>query len=226
MNPIAWTRTGALLGTLCAACSLESSVFGEPGPDASTSSLGEFSSSASSGTGGSSSMASTTSSSSSSGGLITCGNGTIEVGEECEDSGVLPGDGCGPTCLLEGSPNQCPTGATIKLSGPVVISGTTAEKQNITKVGCGGLEAPDVVFQIIPSKNGPIEIRLETGQTFERALAIRTNCYDTGPQDEVVCADSKTTLVHKVNAQKGISFHVVVTGQQGSAGKYTLTLTP
>ncbi|MBI4019885.1 MAG: hypothetical protein HY367_01020 [Candidatus Aenigmarchaeota archaeon] len=32
-----------------------------------------------------------------------CGNGTVDVGlgEQCDDGNILPGDGCGPTCLLE-----------------------------------------------------------------------------------------------------------------------------
>ena len=35
--------------------------------------------------------------------LSCCGNGTIDKGEDCDDSNSVPGDGCGSTCLLEGS---------------------------------------------------------------------------------------------------------------------------
>ena len=35
-------------------------------------------------------------------GVSTCGDGTLEGLEECDDGGTAPGDGCGPTCLVEG----------------------------------------------------------------------------------------------------------------------------
>src|SRR4029434_4477633 len=30
-----------------------------------------------------------------------CGDGIVQAGEECDDSNVLPGDGCSPTCTIE-----------------------------------------------------------------------------------------------------------------------------
>jgi cysteine-rich repeat protein len=37
----------------------------------------------------------------------TCGNGIVESGEQCDDKGVVDGDGCSSTCQLE-----LPTGCT------------------------------------------------------------------------------------------------------------------
>ena len=43
----------------------------------------------------------------------TCGNGTVEGAEECDDSGTDPGDGCGASCRVEsgwactGEPSVC-----------------------------------------------------------------------------------------------------------------------
>lgn len=39
----------------------------------------------------------------SSAGLSSCGNGSVGVGEACDDGNTAAGDGCGPTCTLEGS---------------------------------------------------------------------------------------------------------------------------
>lgn len=36
-------------------------------------------------------------------GVSVCGNGSVGVGEACDDGNAQSGDGCGPTCLREGS---------------------------------------------------------------------------------------------------------------------------
>src|SRR5574338_845742 len=53
----------------------------------------------------------------------TCGNGIVEVGETCDDGGVVSGDGCSATCQYEsadadgdGIPNTAETGAGIYVS--------------------------------------------------------------------------------------------------------------
>jgi cysteine-rich repeat protein len=238
----------AAFAVVLPACAIESPVFGEPDLDVGAAETSSTTTAGAGGAGGApatstgsgttaSGAASTVSASSvtatassaastSSGGVVTCGNGVIDPGEECDDLGVLPGDGCGPTCILEGSPNLCPSGATMKVNGPVVIAGTTVGKQNITKTSCGGTSAPDVVYQVIPSKSGPLTVQLETPTTYDRVLSVRTNCTDTGFNAELTCADNGTTLSHTVNAQQGISFHVVISGHSGSTGTYTLRLTP
>ena len=33
---------------------------------------------------------------------VTCGNGNVETGEECDDGNLDPKDGCGPDCKVEG----------------------------------------------------------------------------------------------------------------------------
>eukprot|EP01079_Euglenida_sp_SAG-EU17-18_P004637 gene4637-4838_t len=35
--------------------------------------------------------------------FATCGNGVVDAGEQCDDSGTQPGDGCSASCLLETS---------------------------------------------------------------------------------------------------------------------------
>ncbi len=34
-------------------------------------------------------------------GIVTCGNGALDAGEQCDDGNTTGGDGCGPTCLDE-----------------------------------------------------------------------------------------------------------------------------
>ena len=39
--------------------------------------------------------------------LGTCGNGTVDPGEDCDDSNTLPGDCCDATCQYEGAGSSC-----------------------------------------------------------------------------------------------------------------------
>jgi cysteine-rich repeat protein len=56
--------------------------------------------------------------------LGTCGNGVVEPGEQCDDGNTVAGDGCSPTCQLEGCGNgvidpgeQCDDGNTVSGDG-------------------------------------------------------------------------------------------------------------
>ena len=47
----------------------------------------------------------------------TCGDGIVDVGEECDDGGTAAGDGCGATCEVE-----CGYTCTRPLDGPSVCA--------------------------------------------------------------------------------------------------------
>ncbi len=72
----------------------------------------------------SSSTSSSSSSSSSSGGAV-CGNGTQEMGEECDDSNTTDGDGCSATCTKEGANPVC--GDNVKDAGEQCDDGNTMD---------------------------------------------------------------------------------------------------
>jgi len=46
--------------------------------------------------------------------IVTCGNGTVEGGEECDDGNANAGDGCSPTCQLEAGPIVVGVGLTLQ----------------------------------------------------------------------------------------------------------------
>ncbi|MCA9677821.1 MAG: DUF4215 domain-containing protein [Myxococcales bacterium] len=68
--------------------------------------------------------------------IPVCGNGTVEPGEQCDDGGTVPGDGCGATCRVEGvvtevEPNDTTAGAD---AAGVVVTGTSTLAGTITDV--------------------------------------------------------------------------------------------
>ena len=239
------------LGICAAACNLDSSLFGDPGLGAGgalastgigggfsaavTSSVSSMSSTGS--TGGSSMSSSTGSTSgggassttggggapSTTGGGAVCGDGVVSGEEQCDDSNTAAMDGCGPTCLVEGSANQCPSGAVIKVAQQVTIVGTTTGKQNVVKTTCGGTSAGDMVYQVVPGKTAPLTVELTTSAVFDRILAVRPTC--NSDASTLVCTDQNTLLSYTVqNATAGVPFHVVISGHGGSVGDFTLRL--
>ncbi len=239
----------AALGVLATACGFDSSVFGEPGlgvggaaassVDATGSgatglSTSVTTTSATSGSGantGASTAATTTAASTAAstaatttgGGGAVCGNGVVDGEEQCDDFNTVPKDGCSPTCVVEGSANKCPTGAVIKLTQAVTIVGTTDGLNDIGKAACGGKSAPDVIYQIEPTKTAPIKVELTTGALFDRILSVRLSC--NSEANTKVCSDSKEVLTYTFpDAQVGVPFYVMVTGQIGSKGAFSLRI--
>lgn len=243
----------AALGVLATACGFDSSVFGEPGlgvggaaassVDATGSgatglSTSVTTTSATSGSGantgastaatttaastGASTAASTTATTTGGGGAL-CGDGVVGGEEQCDDFNTVPKDGCSPTCVVEGSANQCPTGAVIKLTQAVTIVGTTDGLNNIGKAPCGGNSAPDVIYQIEPAKTAPIKVELTTGALFDRILSVRLSC--NSEANTKVCSDSKEVLTYTFpDAQVGVPFYVMVSGHIGSKGAFSLRI--
>jgi cysteine-rich repeat protein len=64
-----------------------------------------------------------------------CGNGTTELGEQCDDGGTDPGDGCSATCTIEGVVGEVESnnstadadGNSVQITGDVLISGSITD---------------------------------------------------------------------------------------------------
>ncbi len=172
----------------------------------------------------SSSAMSSSAMSSSGSGMDPCGNGAIDAGEACDDGNKDAKDGC-TGCMLDGAADACPTGEVITLKKAIVIASTTSGKANFTAGFCGGTFAPDMAFQVMPSKSAPVAIKLVTPANFDRVLVVRSTCTQ-GFTPDPVCIDNNTTLTTTVQqAMQGQAFFVIVTGHQQSSGPFTLTIT-
>jgi cysteine-rich repeat protein len=155
--------------------------------------------------------------------MMPCGNGMIDMGEVCDDANEKPSDGC-TQCQLDGAADKCPTGEVIQLQGTIVISSTTKGKANATGGDCGGNSAPDMVFQVMPTKTGVVKVKL-VAASFDRILIMRPACtLGFGSNPDHTCADGSATLNATWNAETGKPFHVVVSGHSGSNGPFVLTI--
>jgi MYXO-CTERM domain-containing protein len=65
-------------------------------------------------------------------GVVECGNGILEDGEECDDGNDRPGDGCSPDCRLEDTP---PGGGSGPDSGPDDGGGTDPDAPSAHDLG-------------------------------------------------------------------------------------------
>ncbi len=129
----------------------------------------------------------------------TCGNGVLELPEECDDANTSDGDGCSATCALEPMPNgidtctilvpgedgglvEAPGGALISFAGDAVAGPltyhTSASTTPLTAAArtcsSGTTARKDAIYRFVPPFNGYVTARAK-GQ-FNLTLDLRTNC--------------------------------------------------
>jgi MYXO-CTERM domain-containing protein len=80
-------------------------------------------------------------------GVVECGNGILEDGEECDDGNAEPGDGCSPDCRLEDdgvdpSGGSGPGGSGPGGDGGVDTDGPSADDLGLIGRGCACDTAP------------------------------------------------------------------------------------
>jgi TonB family protein len=62
-----------------------------------------------------------------------CGNGSVEVGEQCDDGNTTSGDGCSATCKIEVRPPPIATVAASVLAGLRISGETQVHPDDITQ---------------------------------------------------------------------------------------------
>lgn len=166
----------------------------------------------------------------------TCGNGTIETPEACDDGNTTAGDGCSSTCTLEPLPagiDACP-GASITFAGapggPMSFHGTasTAALTTGVKAACGSAATKDAVYSFVAPYDGWVDAKARGA--FNLALNLRGDCIADGGAagTTVSCADAdKGNGEEKVSGavNAGQTYFLVVKGALPTAdneGPFTL----
>lgn len=122
-----------------------------------------------------------------------CGNGDVEVGEQCDDGNVAAGDGCGPSCRFEGpcipALSQFP-GETlstlacesVRVTTPFAVDFTGAQPSGISD----GAGLPLGFTMVLPSSDGTgylpgnLSLDVEAGElSIETTAGIQTGDAET-----------------------------------------------
>jgi cysteine-rich repeat protein len=151
-----------------------------------------------------------------------CGNGKLEMGEQCEDGNLAPNDGCSPTCKLEGGAyDVCPTGVIVQLDEKIAIADTTNGHKTGITLGCGLSNGPGVVYEVMPKSTGTVTVSVNVGGG-NGYMAVRSSCDESGTTFDCKNAQPDATIM--VAATKGVPFYVALRGKGGGKIDFTLTI--
>src|SRR5262249_42605607 len=150
-------------------------------------------------------------------------DGTVDPGEQCDDSNTASGDLCSATCMIEGG-DDCP-GPTVQLTpaGIVLTGDTTGASDDTGQTPCGGGSSGDLVYAIMPSPSGIMTAPLDG--PFSTLLYARDACPGSD-NDNLECSDTHMPSIMTLSVTAGTPYYLFVDGFGGQTeeGPFTLTL--
>jgi cysteine-rich repeat protein len=161
--------------------------------------------------------------------MVTCGNGALDSGEQCDDRNAIDGDGCSSSCQLEDNvlTEQCSSTRTplqISLNQTIRLRGTTSGATSDTN-SCNGANralGPDVVFELRLREAGRVRTTVTPGSRWDIILKGSTMC----PGECVDLADAGSPegpVMTTRTLAAGTMFYLIVDGYaSGDAGDFTL----
>ncbi|HEY1117488.1 MAG TPA: DUF4215 domain-containing protein [Acidimicrobiales bacterium] len=154
-----------------------------------------------------------------------CGDGYAQAGvEACDDGNGDDSDFCRSDCTLnEAQDYGCP-GVPVSVGlGGASVAFSTAGLGVEESGSCGGLDAPEIVFEVIPEESGVLLVTLSADDgSYDPVLhASEGTCGGT----EIGCADisfAGGVEELQLDAVAGESLWVVADGYGTSAGAFTI----
>ena len=158
-----------------------------------------------------------------------CGDGFVQVGEDCDDKNANDDDGCNKACKLQGGTAQATTscpGLNVDVWGgshkPTLASATTGGGNHTTKTECiasgstttRGSATNDRAFRVTAHKSGTMKV-VVTDTNYDAYLYVADACTDDVTQK--ACVNAKAGP-----ADETLSF-AVVDGKTGSAGTFKVS---
>jgi cysteine-rich repeat protein len=130
----------------------------------------------------------------------TCGNGTLDPGEACDDGNTKSGDGCSATCMPDGAPasaQTCPGQPVAVWKGsPVELAASTATYKDESFATCDDAYGPDRIFAITPKDTGILQMDLTFENGFYAVVSVRDTCNETS--SEKLCVQALGEPVSRV----------------------------
>ena len=162
-----------------------------------------------------------------------CGNSVVDGGEECDDGGSAPGDGCGATCLLEppGARDQCPGEVVLLDDGEPRKATIAASTINLKADVNGATGTPcvlsgttkDGVFQLTANNNG--RLRVTATSSGDVALYVRDVCTSTTAANQLFCSNVIAGAGEEsisMPVRERVTYYFVVDGATGKDQSFTI----
>jgi cysteine-rich repeat protein len=170
----------------------------------------------------------------------TCGNGTVEPGEECDDGGVLGGDGCDMACQLEAG-TLCGDAVDLNTAGTTVGSVTSylgdttgSLVMNVGNPSCslGTTGIPSILHSYTTTARSSLVIEsLDVGSALNDTVVwAYLDCQDTSAAGELTCDDDSGPAFYSLATTAilppGTSVFIVISGYDAiHVGPYSLQIT-
>jgi len=162
-----------------------------------------------------------------------CGDGIVTLPEACDDSNVLPGDGCDALCEVE-LDFFCNAATPITLG---TTTGNTSTGTNLFQApvdaaectaGAGNAPGLEVLYVFTPATSGMLTVALDSTSDEDFGLYARTDCVDqltqVGCSDQGFQAgDNDESLTIPVTS--GVPVTIFVDSWLDPGGAFSLALT-
>lgn len=144
-----------------------------------------------------------------------CGNGTVEIGEECDDSNLIDGDGCDSNCTLTGCGNGILTAPEVCDDGNLT-SGDGCDS-NCTPTACGNgvVSAPETCDDgnVVSGDGCSSTCQFEVPGNDACAAALAVSVPGSGPvQSNAGATDDSQALCGTSAVNQGLWYTVLGNG--------------
>jgi cysteine-rich repeat protein len=156
-----------------------------------------------------------------------CGNGILEVAEQCDDGNTTFGDGCDERCQLEGGDVEVCAGALPLCPDATAVGDTTGAVSDGSATCGAAAGSPTHWYVYTPVADG-VATFATCGSDFDTVLSVFPNCPGTAA-DQLACNDDgcglgETDSVVTLAVDAGVSYRVRVSGHDGACGAYALAV--